>query len=104
MKTCEHPTKKRETVTYGIYRCRSCGDRVHPGRRTSLPLPNGHVAAHGDVVKITGDGKAVFFYVDEDRGGEFAHVLRLDARGGRMGMAHVAPSRVRAVVGTWERR
>lgn len=101
---CEHPTRKRETVTYGVYRCRDCGDRIHPTRRTSLTLPNGKIAAHGDVVRIAGWGRAVFFYVDEDRGGEYVHVLRLDARGGRMGTAAFETSRVRTVLGPWERR
>lgn len=97
---CPHPLGRKgptssvggwEQITTGIYRCRTCGARVHPNRRTSLPLTPSYTLAAGDPCRVDDLGSATFLYTDEDRGGPYV-VVRRHHYGGT---AAVTPDRVR---------
>lgn len=95
--TCEH--KKYTTIVYGIYRCASCGTMRHENRVTSLTITPRVTLAHGDPCWIVGIGHATFYFVDEDRGGKFAHVKRAFG-----GTANVTTDRVRPAKRGFARR
>lgn len=98
MSGCTHD--RTRTVCYGVVKCAKCNTTLRAPQSTSLTVTRSTVLAHGDPCYVTGIGDAVFYYVDEDNGGTYAHVKRAHIGG----MANVTLDRIRPARRRFARR
>ena len=94
-KNCEHPLKRRERISLGMYRCVKCDTMLDPNRSTHLRISERVTLDQGDIVRAQGIGLAKFAYVDlESTGALIAWVMPLDA-GKPNGFRAIRPERLR---------
>lgn len=77
-KPCEH--KKTEKVSWGIYRCTTCGEQLDPNVRPEYQLSERVVITAGDLIKVQGIGLGIFLYanVNQPSGNDSITLAELD--------------------------
>lgn len=116
---CTHPSKSKERVSYGRYRCARCGTDVTPAGRTfEIRHSERVVLTHGDRVVVSrehhgGSFQGIFLWSEESKSGR--HYLIAETQTWRpepksplredwAAIRHVQPAHVRQAPGVRDRK